>query len=595
MTTLTVTTLSDAASNGGLTLREALAIANASSSADTIEFAAGLSGVITLEQGQLTVSSNVTISGDTNGDSVADITISGNNSSRIFNFTSGTSTIDALVLKNGVSNLGGAVLVSTGASLTVDHSIITSNQTIAGATDQSRGGGIANNFGTLVLKNSTVEQNTAYDHGGGIFSRGNFTAINSTISDNSARLSAGGILSDAGLFTAESITVSGNNAALGGGIVNESQGDFRNITVSLNTGGSYGAGLLNVGSLQISNSIVLGNGSGGPSSDVGGVFDASGVNIIGSGSDTNAADGVINAPFASVFGTNGLADNGGYVHTIMLAAGGNPAVNAASGSGIPVLDGRGLARVGDADLGAVERGASYVVVPDPDPAPLPDPAPDLTPEPDPIPEPTPVPAPVPTTLNVIKGSAFDEVTIGTADKDAIYTYDGDDFVRGLNNDDRIYSGSGDDRVGGDTGNDMVVGGRGHDWLFGGWGNDRILGQTGNDRVNGGLGDDIMSGGTGYDRFIFNNIWSTDTISDFDPRYDQIYLTSLWFKGLGTGALDASDFRTGSRAYDASDHIIYNSANGELSYDSDGAGGSGAITFAVLKSGLHLTAADFFVY
>ncbi len=390
MTTLTVTTLSDAVGNSGLSLREALAIANSSSTVDTIVFASGLSGTITLEQGQLTISSNVTISGDNTGDSIADIAISGNNSSRIFNVTSGSSTVDALVLKNGVSNLGGAILVSTGAALTVDHSVITSNQTVAGQPEASRGGGIAN-LGTLVVKNSTVDHNTAFDHGGGVFNRGNFTATNSTFNDNSAGSSAGGILSDSGLFTATSITVSGNNAVLGGGIVNESQFVAHNITVSLNNGGNYGSGLFNTGSAQVSNSIILGNGPGGVSGEVFGPINASGLNIIGSGSDTNGSDGVINASFSSVFGNNDLADNGGAVSTIMLAAGGNPAVNAASGSGIPGTDARGLYRVGGADLGALERDASYVITPDPDPAPDPTPVPTPVPDPTPAPVPTPVP------------------------------------------------------------------------------------------------------------------------------------------------------------------------------------------------------------
>ncbi len=600
MTTLTVTTLSDAVGNNGLSLREALAIANSSGTADRIVFASGLSGTITLEQGQLTISSNVTISGDTTGDSVADIAISGNNSSRIFNVTAGTSTVDALVLKNGVSNLGGAILVSQNASLTVDNSVITSNQTVAGQPEASRGGGIAN-LGILVVKNSTVEHNTAFDHGGGVFNRGSFTAVNSTFSDNSAGSSAGGILSDAGLFTATSITVSGNSAALGGGIVNESQFVAHNITVSLNNGGSYGGGVFNTGSFQVSNSIILGNGHGGSTAEVFGSYDASGLNIIGSGSDTNASDGVINASFGSVFGNNGLADNGGSVSTIMLAAGGNPAVNSASGSWIPDTDARGLHRVGGADIGAVERDASYVVTPDPtpapDPTPVPDPSPTPDPTPDPVPTPVPDPTPVPTpsTLNFIRGSAYGEAVNGTGEKDVIYSYNGNDVIHGRGNDDRIYSGAGDDRIAGDSGMDVALAGTGNDRIYGGAGDDRLWGQSGNDNISGGQGDDILTGGSGYDHFIFDNLWSRDTITDFDVSHDHIYLRGLSFDALESGKLNASEFRIGVEAADVSDRIVYNSATGELSYDRDGVGGSDATIFAVLKPWLHLTAADFFVY
>jgi Ca2+-binding RTX toxin-like protein len=599
MTTLTVTTLSDDAGHSGMSLRDALAIANSGAGSDNIVFASGLSGTITLQQGQLTISSGVTIDGDNTGDSVSDITISGNSSSRVFNVLAGTSTLKSLTLRDGVSTLGGAVLVASGASLTIDYSTITSNQTIAGAAEASRGGGIAN-LGTLILKNSTVEQNTAYDHGGGVFSRGNFTATNSTFSDNSAGSSAGGILSDAGLFTASNITVSGNSSMLGGGIVNESAMVAHNITVSLNNGGSYGAGVFNTGSLSISNSIVLGNGPGSVEAEVFGAINATGVNIIGAGLDANASDGRINArSVEAVFGSNGLADNGGPVDTIMLAASSNPAIDAASGGGIPTTDARGHLRVGNADLGAVEwdNGPLPDPTPDPTPTPEPDPAPDPdpTPVPDPVITPDPIPTPEPVVLNVIKGNAWQDTLSGTAGKDVIYTYEGDDLVQGRDGDDRIYGSYGDDRLYGNNGDDRIVGGKGNDGLAGGSGSDWLSGQSGNDRIHGGSGDDNLAGGSGYDRFYFDNLTSRDTISDFDVRYDRILISDEVFKGLDTGVLSVSRFAKGAFASDVTDRIIYNAETGDLSFDSDGNRAGEAVTFATLKPWLHLTAADFFVY
>jgi Ca2+-binding RTX toxin-like protein len=68
-----------------------------------------------------------------------------------------------------------------------------------------------------------------------------------------------------------------------------------------------------------------------------------------------------------------------------------------------------------------------------------------------------------------------------------------------------------------------------------------------------------------------------------------------FVGLTQGAfLPATGFHIGAAAADASDRIIYNSANGNLFFDADGTGGIGQVLFADLASGLVMTASDFFV-
>ncbi len=593
MTTLTVTTLSDSTGHSGLSLRDALTLANSSSTGDVIVFQAGLAGTITLEQGQLTVANSVTISGDTNGDKHADITISGNSANRIFDVTAGTSTFDALVLRDGVSTAGGAIRLKQGATLTVDHSTITSNQTIdAGPGDWSRGGGI-DSYGTLTLKNTTVEQNTAYDHGGGVHNGGTFTAINSTFNDNSTSGFGGGVLSDGVSFNATNITVSGNTATVGGGIVNEATFIANNITVTGNSSGPYGSGVFNSGHLfAVHNSIILGNGPGGINGELFGTVSATGVNIIGSGSDTNSGDGIINASSVeAVFGNYSLADNGGPVQTIMLVAGSNPAVDAASGSGIPVTDARGVFRTGVADLGAVERVSVVVLDPTPDPTPAPQP----DPQPDPTPAPTPTPVPEPSALNVVKGTTRLDVLDGLAGRDAIYAYAGQDIVRGHSGDDRLLGGLGNDRLYGDYGDDSVLGGLGSDRVSGGAGNDKLYGQSGNDLLNGGLGDDRLTGGYGNDRFAFSNLWSKDTITDFNTIYDRIYLNHNVFAGLLEGRLNEPELGFGTAAQDDHVRITYNSATGDLSFDEDGSGAIEAVTFAKLGVGLFLTADDFFIY
>jgi Ca2+-binding RTX toxin-like protein len=68
-----------------------------------------------------------------------------------------------------------------------------------------------------------------------------------------------------------------------------------------------------------------------------------------------------------------------------------------------------------------------------------------------------------------------------------------------------------------------------------------------------------------------------------------------FADLGNaGPLSQGAFRTGSHAEDSSDRVIYDKASGALSYDADGSGAGTAVQFATLPTGLHLSAADFFI-
>jgi serralysin len=76
--------------------------------------------------------------------------------------------------------------------------------------------------------------------------------------------------------------------------------------------------------------------------------------------------------------------------------------------------------------------------------------------------------------------------------------------------------------------------------------------------------------------------------------DIIHLENSVFAGLAAGALAAGAFRLGAAAADADDRIMYNAANGQLIFDSNGNAAGGATLFAVLDAGLAISAADFFV-
>jgi VCBS repeat-containing protein len=152
-----------------------------------------------------------------------------------------------------------------------------------------------------------------------------------------------------------------------------------------------------------------------------------------------------------------------------------------------------------------------------------------------------------------------------------------------------------------TGRDDVLKGRGgHDWLSGGGGNDTIHGGSGRDVLIGGKGHDVLRGGTGDDFFVFADrplARHADTIGDFRHDHDTLVLEAADFRGLGWGGLKAKAFHAAdgaTKAHDASDRIVYDSASGQLYYDADGRGGHAAVHFATLEHAPKLDAGDFLI-
>ena len=138
---------------GGLSLREALGLANAGADANSITFDPSLAtGTVLLTGGELTISSDLTIDGDTDGDNIADITVDGNNNSRVFKIIGGTSTLDALNMTGGYTAGNGGGIFNT-ADVTI------TNSTISGNSAAGYGGGIWNDAGTLTLTNTTISGN----------------------------------------------------------------------------------------------------------------------------------------------------------------------------------------------------------------------------------------------------------------------------------------------------------------------------------------------------------------------------------------------------------------------------------------------------
>jgi Ca2+-binding RTX toxin-like protein len=132
--------------------------------------------------------------------------------------------------------------------------------------------------------------------------------------------------------------------------------------------------------------------------------------------------------------------------------------------------------------------------------------------------------------------------------------------------------------------------------------------VGNNTINGGAGNDLLYGGAGNDTFVFDSasflaqvISGVDTLGDFTVNQDKIQLSKAAFSALTTVAgnpLTAADFGTVTTTdLDAGTlgrAIVYNSANGKLFYDTNGAAagfGTNGGQFAQLSSGLGLTGND----
>ena len=89
--------------------------------------------------------------------------------------------------------------------------------------------------------------------------------------------------------------------------------------------------------------------------------------------------------------------------------------------------------------------------------------------------------------------------------------------------------------------------------------------------------------------------NTGRITDYNVANDTIQLENGVFKALtATGTLPASQFRVGTQAVDANDHVIYNQTSGALIYDANGSGAGAAVQIATLSAGLSLTNADIVV-
>jgi fibronectin-binding autotransporter adhesin len=336
-TTYTVDTLIDEldfnCSDGDCSLRDAI---SQSSPGDTIDFS--VTGTITLTNvyKSLSIYKNLIIKGPGAGV----LTISGQDSFRVFHVGNTTATISDLTVRDGgIYNSGSLTLtqlivtdsqmevegagIYNNGTIVMQNCTVSNNQIIAvsgvggGIYNRSNmtidgsaiqwnaaiqdGGGIYN-IGALVVTNSQVNENQGR-YGGGLYNNktmrltnitirgnhgryggginndvtGDVTLINSDVSDNEATHNAGGIRNRS-IFTITNTTLYSNTASAGGGIYNLTEGksDVMSSTLSHNIANGHAGGIYNMGAMTITESIVSDNEAKGDLKIGGGIWNAGG-------------------------------------------------------------------------------------------------------------------------------------------------------------------------------------------------------------------------------------------------------------------------------------------------------------------------------
>jgi len=344
LSTYTVNTLSDSAAPGAglLTLRQAVADANANLGADTIAFdptvfLPSTLHTITLTQGQIEFT-DTTGTTTVSGPGSAALAISGGGASRVLQIDSGvTVAISGLQIVDGKQTIadangntyGGGIY--NAGTLTITNSVISGNQVNASADAVSQpdflvpgigGGGGIYSTGPLTINTSTLSSNTVANtatdendfqngpqgnaYGGAIYSTNTLVLSGDTINDNtvtghSSSLSfagfEGGTAEGGGVYSTTAVwvdgcTINGNTAKAGvsngGGDAGDAEG-----------GGVFAGGALTATASTISNNSALagytfGDENMGLSGGAlgGGLYGGASVNLSGSTVSNNTATSI---------------------------------------------------------------------------------------------------------------------------------------------------------------------------------------------------------------------------------------------------------------------------------------------------------------
>jgi hypothetical protein len=94
-------------------------------------------------------------------------------------------------------------------------------------------------------------------------------------------------------------------------------------------------------------------------------------------------------------------------------------------------------------------------------------------------------------------------------------------------------------------------------------------------------------------FFASTAQGGDTLTDFVSGTDRIEVYSANFGNLAVGTLATSRFVSGAApaALDGNAVFLYNSSNGQLTFDSNGSAAGGTTSIALLSGGASLNAGD----
>ncbi|MBR8837156.1 MAG: hypothetical protein DSM106950_24910 [Stigonema ocellatum SAG 48.90 = DSM 106950] len=355
--TIVVNSIDDVANKiaGVTTLRDAVNQANAEEGSDLIVFDQSLFSkpqTINLTLGELDITHSLDIMAPKDsltGESL--LTVSGNNSSRVFEIEAGaTVNLSGLIIANGkVTGDNGGGIKNSG-TLTLDSSTVRNNSATKVAIAGGDGAGIYNSGG-LTVSNSTISANQASLYGG-IYNSGDLTVSNSTISANAANI--GGGLYNNGKLTVSDSTIRANQADISGGIENTTRATLvlTNTTISTNSATNSDGGIRNLGTADINNSVINNNTAGFESGGIGvqqGSVKVSNSRISGNtarfgGGITNFATLIVSNSIirnnVATFEGGGLSVQGGTVTVSNSRINGNN--SGASGGGILTANGSTL-------------------------------------------------------------------------------------------------------------------------------------------------------------------------------------------------------------------------------------------------------------
>jgi len=285
---------------------------------DTIDFAPVLSGAtIVLTSGELLINQNLSIINN----NPLTVTISGNNTSRIFNITSGNVTISRLTITNSNNaSLGGGGIRNAG-NLTITLCNIINNIYSGPVVSIIGGGGLFNTVGsTCNASYCTISNNSSIlTNGGGVYNSGTCTMTACAINSNNA-FGPGGGINNQNILIMINCIVHGNtaNAGIGGGIffgntlINQTA-VLTNCTITNNTstldafsnssGGGIGRDANNTTlNTSLGNTIVAQNIIATQiGRDVSGTYVSNGNNFIGTGIGST---GFVNGVNGDQVGTN---------------------------------------------------------------------------------------------------------------------------------------------------------------------------------------------------------------------------------------------------------------------------------------------------